>query len=114
MAARIRGVIQHSLAPYPGEVLICRTPKLYRKTCAMFCSEPVELPTGDGVCAFCTGPQGVLYVLWARDVASLVHECSHAVLDTFSRIESDPREGCGEPFCYLLDTLVSAALPILK
>jgi hypothetical protein len=37
---------------------------------------------------------------------TLAHEFSHVVLHVFERCGIDPREGSGEPFCYLLSQLL--------
>lgn len=55
-------------------------------------------------------PDGMrTFVVYAADKATLTHELAHVILDTFAYIDSDPREGNGEPFCYLLGQLFAEA-----
>jgi hypothetical protein len=46
------------------------------------------------------------YLVWGKDQHDIVHELSHVVLCLFERCGIDPREGNGEPFCYMLSQLV--------
>lgn len=49
------------------------------------------------------------YLLWAEETHTMAHELSHVVLHTFERLGIDPREGNGEPFCYMLSQLMLEA-----
>lgn len=46
------------------------------------------------------------YLVFGREPHVFAHELSHAILDLFKRVGIDPREGNGEPFCYLLSQLM--------
>lgn len=46
------------------------------------------------------------YLVWGKNIHSLVHELSHVALHVFERAGIDPRDANGEPFCYLLSQLV--------
>jgi hypothetical protein len=45
------------------------------------------------------------YLVWGEKAHALAHELAHVVLHVFERCGIDPREGNGEPFCYMLSTL---------
>ena len=46
------------------------------------------------------------YLVWGKKPHNLAHEISHTVLHVFKRCGIDPREGNGEPFCYMLSQLI--------
>lgn len=50
-----------------------------------------------------------VYLVFGPNPAILAHELSHALLDVFKRIGHSPIEGDGEPFCYMLSTLMEEA-----
>jgi len=49
------------------------------------------------------------YFVFARSTSDLAHEFGHVLLWLFKKIGSDPAEGGGEPFCYMLSHLMDEA-----
>ena len=96
------------LTPYSGYVVVTRTieehARQFKKMFGHDCPEAVI--RGGLATHHATEP---IFLVYARDVASLVHELGHVVLDTFVFIRSDPTEGNGEPFAYLLGHLFAEA-----
>ena len=50
------------------------------------------------------------YLVYAKSVSDLAHEFAHVILKLFQEINSDPREGGGEPFAYMMSHLMEEAL----
>jgi hypothetical protein len=46
--------------------------------------------------------------------ATLVHECTHAVLHVLGRVGIDPTQAAGEPMAYLLESMYAAAEPLIQ
>lgn len=96
-----------SLRPYPGEIRVCKSKKEYKKEHLALFGESISLDgkygrmDGDG--------KKIIYLVWGCDTARLAHELAHVILHSFSVIGIDPREGNGEPFCYLLSQLLLEA-----
>lgn len=94
-----------SLRPYPGKVIVCKSRKEYKR-------ESKKLIGGDGDTGFTKESCGRVsydkdtYCVWAESPAYMAHELGHVLLRTFGRIWSDPIEGGGEPFCYMLSQLM--------
>ena len=97
--------IELSLRPYPGKVIVCKSRKEYRR-------ESKRMLGGDGDTGILDESSGRVsynndtYCVWAESPAYMAHELGHVLLRTFSRIGSDPTEGGGEPFCYMLSQLM--------
>lgn len=49
------------------------------------------------------------WLVFAANEACLAHELCHVLLHTFRVIGHDPRDGDGEPFCYMLSQLMLEA-----
>ena len=49
------------------------------------------------------------YFVYAKSTSDLAHEFGHVLLRLFKEIGSDPAEGHGEPFCYMLSYLMGEA-----
>lgn len=50
-----------------------------------------------------------VFLVYANNLAALAHEFAHVLLIVFRTIGHDPREGDGEPFCYMLSRLMMEA-----
>jgi hypothetical protein len=50
-----------------------------------------------------------VWLVWAATPHALAHEFAHVLLQVFHTIGHDPREGDGEPFCYMLSQLLLEA-----
>lgn len=63
-----------------------------------------------GRVAYGPGDDGMwTYLVWGDAAHTLAHEIAHVVLHLFERCGIDPREGNGEPFCYMLSQLLLEA-----
>ena len=51
------------------------------------------------------------FFVFAKAPHCLAHELTHVLLIVFKTIGHDPREGDGEPFCYMLSQLMLEARP---
>ena len=102
-----------SLRPYHGNLYYAATKDDYQTSHRrLFASEDVLTCAQVGRFAGGEGPDGMwTYLVWAEEPHTLAHELSHVVLHTFERCGIDPREGNGEPFCYMLSQLILEATP---
>lgn len=102
-----------SLRPYNGRLFIAPSRKEYETYHQRIFKEPDILTCGhEGrFSAGCGHDQMWTYLVWANSAATMAHELSHVILHTFERCGIDPREGGGEPFCYMLSQLMLEALP---
>lgn len=95
------------LTPYPGFVIVTRTraehAREFKKMFGYACDEKIR----SGLTTHTAGNYD--FLVYAKDTPSLVHELSHVVLDLFQYIRSEPVEGNGEPFAYLMGYLFKAA-----
>ena len=97
-----------SLRPYNGKLFLAKSAKkyeqahlkLFRTPDILTCAQKGRFSGGEGVDGMWT------YLVWGNDPHTLVHELSHVVLHVFERCGIDPRESCGEPFCYMLEQLL--------
>lgn len=97
-----------SLRPYNGRLFIAKTAKEYEKEHTklfktpdvLSCSQSGRFTGGEGKDGMWT------YLVWGNSQHTLTHELAHVVLHVFERCGIDPREGAGEPFCYMLSQLV--------
>lgn len=101
-----------SLRPYHGDIWLCATSDELRQKYRRLTKRPCEHATPEG------GGQMILlhfddaddvYLVWASSTHSLAHEFSHVLLRMFKKVGHDPREGDGEPFCYMLSQLLREA-----
>lgn len=97
-----------SLRPYNGKLFIAQTREDYEKSHKWLFKTPDVLTCAqEGRFAGGEVKDGIwTYLVWAEYPHTLAHELSHAVLHVFERCGIDPREGNGEPFCYLLSQLI--------
>jgi len=98
-----------SLRPYPGEVWHCKTLKELRRQYEVLCREPYPYQDDQngGRYVRVDGDSGPpIWLVWGATIAAVAHEFAHVLLYTFDDIGSDPREGKGEPFCYMLSQLL--------
>lgn len=99
-----------SLRPYLGQVWVCRSLKKLRREYERLTATtyPYEDdPSGGRFVRIERGPESeTVWLVYARTPAVLAHELSHVLLHMFRIIGHDPREGDGEPFCYMLSQLM--------
>jgi hypothetical protein len=102
--ARVKKIL---LTPYPGCVVVVRTRREHdRQYRRMF----GKSYTGDAKLGLTTHRPGECeFLVFARSASSLAHEFGHVLLDLFEHIKSNPIEGNGEPFCYMLSHLMDEA-----
>lgn len=102
------------LRPYPGEILLFRDlshlkAKYYALTKTAYPYED-EATGGRFVHVEGNKAHNSLYLVYGRKPHVLAHEFGHILLLLFKRIGSDPAEGGGEPFCYMLSQLMLDAI----
>lgn len=99
-----------SLRPYLGEIWLAESLKelaaLYKKQTGN--KYPyTDDPTGGRFVKLERGHENeTVWLVFAATSYALAHEFSHVLLHTFRLIGHDPREGDGEPFCYMLSQLL--------
>lgn len=101
-----------SLRPYHGRLFVAKTAKEYEKAHAELFKTPDVLISyvQEGRFSGGEGNDGMwTYLTWGKYPHILAHELAHTVLHVFERCEIDPREGNGEPFCYMLSQLLLEA-----
>tara|TARA_R110000851_G_scaffold280255_1_gene433559 strand:+ start:543 stop:869 length:327 start_codon:yes stop_codon:yes gene_type:complete len=105
----MKKTIKLSLEPYFGNLYVAHTKEAYNnKHKSLFGDYDEIKPLMGGRFASANDKHGTLtYLIWAKDKNFLVHEMSHVVLDLFEITGIDPRECGGEPFCYMLCSLLS-------
>lgn len=98
-----------SLRPYNGRLFVATTRSAYERAHVKIFKNPdVLTPTQEGQVYFGEGIDGMwTYLVWAEKTHTMAHELSHVILHVFERCNIDPREGNGEPFCYMLSQLLS-------
>ena len=100
-----------SLRPYHGRLFIVKTAKeyerahqkLFKTPDVLTCAQAGRFNGGEGKDGMWT------YLIWGKKPHNVAHEISHVVLHVFERCGIDPREGNGEPFCYMLSQLILEA-----
>ena len=100
-----------SLRPYHGRLFVASSvkdyeashTKIFKTPDILTCAQAGRFSGGEGEDGMWT------YLVWGKDLPTLAHELSHAVLHTFERCGIDPREANGEPFCYMLSQLLLEA-----
>ena len=97
-----------SLRPYTGRLFVANGRKDYEAAHKQLFKHPDELTCAQaGRFSAGCGKDGMwTYLIWGSETEYLVHELSHVVLHVFERCGIDPREACGEPFCYMLSQLL--------
>jgi hypothetical protein len=102
-----------SLRPYHGEVRVCRSLREIRRQYRELTGNayPYEDDPGGGRFVLVEGESITdrVWLVWASTPHALAHEFAHVLLRTFRTIGHDPREGDGEPFCYMLSQLLLEA-----
>ena len=102
-----------SLRPYHGEILLCDSlaelRKQYRRLTKT--AYPYEDDPNGGRFVLVDGGRltSRAWLVFAATPHALAHEFAHVLLHTFRTIGHDPREGDGEPFCYMLSQLLLEA-----
>ena len=110
-------VTELSLRPYTGRLFIAVSRRGYEKGSKTRFKDKLTPNLDDmrGRTCWGPGPDGLLtYLVWAESPEVMAHELSHVVLHVFERSGIDPIAAGGEPFCYMLGTLMEEALPLLK
>ncbi len=74
--------------------------KLFKTPDVLSCAHVGRFTGGEGKDGMWT------YLVWGNSHPTLAHEMAHVVLHVFERCGIDPREGAGEPFCYMLSQLL--------
>jgi hypothetical protein len=97
-----------SLRPYPGRLFVASTIKDYEKAhVKLFKTPDVLTCVQAGRFSGGEGKDGMwTYLIWGKKPHNLAHELAHTVLQVFQDCGIDPREGGGEPFCYMLSQLL--------
>lgn len=102
------GAKELSLRPYPGRVFVVKTRKEYENAHEEMFGYTDKLSLAQK--GRFAGEGGVggrwTYLVWGNKPHDRAHELAHVVLHVFERCGIDPREGNGEPFCYLLSQLI--------
>lgn len=99
-----------SLRPYSGAVEVYTSPEAFAAQYQdmHFEHKKTDLANTAGKFALMehrtTGERR--YLVLAPSVSTLVHELSHVALCVFEHIGADPREGNGEPYCYLIGQMM--------
>jgi hypothetical protein len=99
--------IRITLDPYPG-VLYLTTNKaeFIRLATRLSKMEVLDKPEATGRCLMIDQSPRI-YVAWSETSDAMVHEMAHVVLDMFDCAGIDPVASNGEPFCYMLGSIVS-------
>ena len=102
------------LRPYPGNIYLFRDleqMKVYyiNKTGNKY--EYQDENTGGRFVRleFNNKEQDTIWLIYAKKPHVLAHEIAHVLLILFKQIGSDPAEGSGEPFCYMLSQIMIEA-----
>jgi hypothetical protein len=102
-----------SLRPYHGSIFLCESPdemrKQYKRICRKACPHPIGESGGRYIKIEFEHPHETRWLVYGDSPASLAHEFSHVLLQTFGTIGHDPTVGDGEPFCYMLSQLMLEA-----
>lgn len=103
-----------SLRPYHGTIWLCDSRNELLKAHKRLTKQP--WPYGDGDAKggqFVMLEHGAIanrkFLVHGHTLPALAHEFAHVLLIVFRTIGHDPREGDGEPFCYMLSQLLLEA-----
>jgi hypothetical protein len=105
-----RALKKLSLRPYHGTIWLCDSQdelhKAYKRLTKS--AYPYEDGKTGGRYIFLNGDTlgDRIYLVWASNKSYLAHEYCHILLHVCNTIGYDPREGDGEPFCYMLSQLL--------
>lgn len=101
------------LRPYHGEIWLCRSlaelRKLYEQRTGAAYPYQDDPAGGRFIMLERDEAKDRIFLVFARTPAILAHELSHILLVMFKTIGHDPREGDGEPFCYMMSQLMIEA-----
>lgn len=97
------------LRPYAGYVLIAKTKKEFLQLFKKHEGHDCTFPIGQGVTSRMPLKRGQLFIIYAKDNPSLMHEFCHVLLDLFEYIQANPTGCNGEPFAYMMSYLVEEA-----
>ena len=78
------------------------------------CKEEVEHALGWTASYTENGKHNIMVGVFDNDPQTLVHECIHASLFVFDRVNIDPTAESGEPFAYFTDCLYGMMVKHLK
>lgn len=101
-----------SLRPYPGTIKLFDDLSELRRYYEASTGDkyPYHDEVGGGRYVRLEGKGGnekdVRWLVYGRKPHTLAHEFTHILLRVWHRIGSDPHEGGGEPFCYMLSQLM--------
>jgi hypothetical protein len=99
-----------SLRPYPGEIRLFSNLMHMRAFYEHKTGEryPYEDSHASGRFVRVDGKTSAdtLWLIYARRPHVMAHEFAHVLLHLFREIGSDPADGNGEPFCYMLSQLM--------
>lgn len=100
-----------SLRPYPGTVKVFRDLPMMRayyesKTGNKYPYQ--DEPRGGRFVKLEMGKYAIdnVWLVYARKPHVLAHELTHILLRTWEMIGAEPKDGNGEPFCYMLSQLM--------
>lgn len=107
----MKGVRKLSLRPYHGTVWLCETIEAMHRAYKHIMRSPwphgEDRPDGGRYVMLDTDDiRNRIFLVYAGNKAALAHEFAHVLLIVFRTIGHDPRDGDGEPFCYMLSQLM--------
>lgn len=117
------GKINHSLEPlripldpYPCSMYLSRSKDEYNKMVEEIFGEKENLIHGVlGSTYMSKAIDGDWkYLVYAKSGPELAHELSHVILEEFDRCGINPIASRGEPFCYMLSSLLAKCNKILR
>ncbi|MDP3937670.1 MAG: hypothetical protein Q8R92_05990 [Deltaproteobacteria bacterium] len=99
------------LTPYHSHVILTRTVREAKRVYRRLYKSELELPHNARGYTVTLERKGCAdsYFVYAGSVSDLAHEFGHVLLWLFKAIGSDPAEGGGEPFCYMMSYLMEEA-----
>lgn len=102
-----------SLRPYHGTIWLCDSieefKRRYKRVTRQECPYSPDPNGGQFVLLELATLGDRIFLVYARKAWALAHEFAHVLLIVFRTIGHDPREGDGEPFCYMLSQLLLEA-----
>jgi hypothetical protein len=102
-----------SLRPYHGEVWVTADLDELRRAYKRITRQAypyTDDPKGGRYVLLENGTLGDrVFLVYSKRPEALAHEICHVLLIVFKTIGHDPREGDGEPFCYMLSQLMLEA-----
>ena len=108
-----KGLQTWDIPLYGGTVLMTNDAKRFWEAEKYFGIEDEDRACA-GKAVWVDGGKHFIVGVFDKSIPTLVHECSHVSLFICQRVGIDPQSGNGEPFCYLLDTMVGRFLPHIK